>query len=236
MKKTHVMVLVLIVSILISAFLILNVLTLKAKIKHLDKIVDTQSETVNKLKEKTEIGDCEDEQNTILKKDMEIYIKRRYTKTPRVIAKAVAKNIIFHAKKYKLPPELILGITEVESMFNPLTESSKGARGLMQVMPEWVPKLDLQSVNDLYEIDLGIDSGIRVFLIHLEEAKGNISGGLYRYVNKDKSYVERVYSAVGRFVTYRTTLDSSDRIAEKEENGSNKRTELHNERTPEPDV
>jgi hypothetical protein len=107
----------------------------------------------------------------------------------------------------------------------------------MQVMPEWAPKLKLENVNDLHEVDIGIESGIRVFLIHLDEANGSISGGLYRYVNKDHSYVERVYSAVGRFVTYRTTIDSTDRLAEEDTNDiTDRRAELHNEGTSEPDV
>lgn len=167
--------------------------------------------------------DCETDCEALLRKHMEIYIKRRYTKTPTIIAKEISKNILFFSKKYKISPELILGIIEIESMFNPLLESSKGAKGLMQVMPEWAPKLNLDKVNDLHEIDTGIESGIKVFLIHLNEAKGSISGGLYRYVNKDHSYVERVYSVVGRFVTYRTTLETPDVIAKEEKDDSTDR-------------
>ncbi len=162
----------------------------------------------------------------------------RYTKTPKVIAREISKNIILFSKQYKLSPELILGIIEVESMFNSRLESSAGARGLMQVMPEWVPKLGLKNVNDLHEIDIGIESGIKVFLIHLEEAKGSISDGLYRYVNKDYKYVERVYSSVGRFVTYRTTLEKSERISRKGEDSdkTGKRARLNSKRTPESSI
>lgn len=229
-----ILIVVLLIGLVAASF---GAIIMKVQVEALNGKVFTQEKLIKKYKEKLKLDDCDDNQNTMLKRDMEIYIKKRYTKTPTVIAKAVAKNIIFFSKKYDLPPELVLGIIEIESMFNPLTESSKGAKGLMQVMPEWAPKLELKNVNDLHEIDIGIESGIRVFLIHLDEAKGSISGGLYRYVNKDHSYVERVYSAVGRFVTYRTTIDSTDRIAEEDTNDStDKRAELHNEGTSEPDV
>lgn len=155
--------------------------------------------------------DCETESDINLRKHIAIYIKKRYSKTPKIIAKEISKKVILFSKHYNISPELIVGIIEVESMFNPLLESSKGAKGLMQVMPEWVPKLGLKSVNDLHEIDIGIESGIKVFLIHLQEAKGNVSKGLYRYVNRDTSYVERVYSSVGRFVVYRTIIENEEK-------------------------
>jgi len=146
-------------------------------------------------------------EDDLIKDHMIQYIKNRYTKTPKVVAKEISENVVQYSKKYELPPELVLGIIEIESCFNPLVESSKGAKGLMQVMPEWVPKMGLKDVNELHEINIGIDTGIRVFLIHLEEAEGSISGGLYRYVNKDYSYVQKVYAAVGRFVAYRSTIN-----------------------------
>ncbi len=39
--------------------------------------------------------------------------------------------------------------------------------------------------------------------VHIEEEGGDISEGLYKYVNKDRSYVERVYNAMGKFVMFR---------------------------------
>jgi len=175
---------------------------------------------------------CETESDIKLREHIAIYIKKRYSKTPRIIAKEISKRVILLSKQYNLSPELVVGIIEVESMFNPLLESSKGAKGLMQVMPEWVPKLGLKNVNDLHEIDIGIESGIRVFLIHLEEAKGSVSKGLYRYVNKDSSYVERVYSSVGRFVVYRTIIEEGAKNKkELENNAIDKRARINNERT-----
>lgn len=207
----------LIVFVFISTHLKTN---LEQQVVVLEKTVKEQGQCIKDYKsEHYDFSeDCEIEINSLLRSHIEIYIKKRYTKTPKVIAKAISKDIIRFSNQYRLPPELVLGIIEVESMFNPRLESSAGAKGLMQVMPEWAPKLGLKSVNDLHEVDIGIESGIRVFLIHLKEAKGNISNGLYRYVNKNRQYVEKVYSSVGRFVTYRTTLENPGRNIVKEKN------------------
>ncbi len=84
------------------------------------------------------------------------------------------------------------------------------ARGLMQVMPEWCKKLNINSKFDLHEIDIGIETGIRVFLIHLGEAEGDISKALYLYVNKDKTYVNKVYSEIGKFIAFRSVIDNKN--------------------------
>lgn len=41
-----------------------------------------------------------------------------------------------HARQYNLDPTLLVAIVHAESGFNPSARSSKGARGLMQIMPE----------------------------------------------------------------------------------------------------
>ena len=107
-----------------------------------------------------------------------------------------------------MSPELIVGMIQVESSFNPMAVSSKHARGLMQVMPEWIKKLDnISDANDLHDIDKNIDAGIQVLLIHIEEADGSLSKGLYHYVGKSKSYVDNVYQAMGQFIAFRSTID-----------------------------
>lgn len=211
-----------VISIVFIALLILlnyNIKSLKQSFKLIKSTVETQEKVISKY-EKRSISN-NSEKDAILIRHMETYIRNRYTKTPKVIAKEIPITIIRYSKQYDVSPELLLGIIEVESMFNPLTESSKGAKGLMQVMPEWAPKLGLESANDLHDIDTGIESGIKVFLIHLEEAKGNISGGLYRYVNKDHSYVDRVYSSIGRFIAYSSTLEEPEKIVKKEKDSDN---------------
>ena len=212
LKKSLPFIILSVFSLMIIAYLLIQTSVMKIELHKMNETVMKQEKTIKKYENILKLDDSGINQNTSLKEDMETYIRKRYTKIPKVVAKEVAKEIVFYSQKYNLLPELVLGIVETESMFNPLAESAKGAKGLMQVMPEWVPKLNIKNVNDLHDIDTGIDAGIQVFLIHLEEAKGSISGGLYRYVNKDHNYVKQVYSAVGRFVTYRTTIDAEEEL------------------------
>jgi len=160
------------------------------------------------------------DKDDLLKRDIEFYIRNTYTKVPRVVAKTIAENVVEQAKKENVSAELVVGIIEVESVFNPMAIGPKtkygNARGLMQVMPEWAKKFNLENVHDLHYINTNITCGIKVFKIHLEEGKGKISEGLYFYVNKDRSYVDKVYRAMGKFVSFRSTVDDD----EKSENGN----------------
>lgn len=190
-------------------------------IKHQDKELEMLRKRLKDIKD----------QDDLLIRDIEVYISTRYVQVPSIVAKNIAENIINSSKKYEISPELIVGMIQVESSFNPSAISSKKARGLMQVMPEWVSKLNnVSSVNDLHDIDVNIDAGVRVLLIHIDEADGSLSKGLYHYVGKSESYVDKVYRAMGQFVAFRSTIDDSsldgnDEREEKDPSESIQRTE-----------
>ncbi|HSG31354.1 MAG TPA: lytic transglycosylase domain-containing protein [Thermodesulfobacteriota bacterium] len=62
---------------------------------------------------------------------------RRYSQNlEKEEAQMLADLINKECKRYNLNPYLVLAIIKVESSFNPMAVSSKGAIGLMQVMPE----------------------------------------------------------------------------------------------------
>lgn len=81
-------------------------------------------------------------------------------------AKMLADLIRKECKRYNLNPFLVLAIIKVESSFNPMAVSSKGAVGLMQMMPETAmylaPKkginIDDESIiaDPLVNVELGI--------------------------------------------------------------------------------
>jgi len=196
----------------------------KSLIEQLEKLIENEKGTLglkttelDKLKK--QIAGIKDKDD-LLKRDIEMYIDTTHPKVPNVVGKEIAKQIVTLSRKHKVSPELVLGIIKIESAFNPMAVGPKTkyghARGLMQVMPEWAKKLGLKSKYDFHNIDVGIESGIKVFLIHLEEGKGDISTGLYYYVNKDKAYVGKVYAAMGKFVAFRNTIDEETQNVETE--------------------
>jgi len=163
----------------------------------------------------------------LLERDIRLYIKSHYRKVPRSVAAEIAKLTIKFGKQYHISPILIIGMMQVESGFNPMITGPKtkygNARGLMQVMPEWVKKFQLKDVYDLYDMDTNIESGCKVFNIHKEEVNGSIPKALFKYVNGSTKYVEDVYKAMGKFVTFRSTVDNGnnddpvEEVEEKEE-------------------
>lgn len=146
------------------------------------------------------------------RRDLEAYILKKYRTIPEVVATEVASQVVKLTKEQGVPFSLIVGLIEVESHFKPWAVSSRGARGLMQVMPFWVKNkkadLGLKSKFDLHDIGTNIEAGIKIFKIHLGEAKNDINQGLYLYVGKDKTYADKVFNAMGRFEIFRSTLDT----------------------------
>jgi hypothetical protein len=174
---------------------------LESNLKRVAEVADSYKSRLEGIKDKDDL----------LKRDIFVYIDTKYVEIPKTVAHDIADNIIRLSKKYDISPELIVGIIQVESSFNPMAVSSKKARGLMQVMPEWVKKIDgVNKITDLHDIDININTGIQVLLIHIDEAGGSLSKGLYHYVGKSSAYVDKVYKAIGQFVAFRSTIDDSN--------------------------
>lgn len=77
----------------------------------------------------------------------------------------LADYVIKNSKTYNIEPELILAIISVESSFNKVAISKKGARGLMQIMPntfsEAAKELGIKTSGEksLYDIESNIRIG-----------------------------------------------------------------------------
>lgn len=95
--------------------------------------------------------------------------------------------------------DLILAICLVESNFNPHLKSSKGAIGLMGIMPGvWLEELKVQGIigkkKDLYKISGNIAAGAYVLARYLSETN-DLSQALTRYVGGATWYATRVLQA-----------------------------------------
>lgn len=86
--------------------------------------------------------------------------------------------ILRAADKYDVEFELIKAIIKVESDFNSLAVSSKGAMGLMQLMPGTAKEL---RVRHSFDPEENIDAGTRYFKSLLGYFKDNLSLALAAY-------------------------------------------------------
>jgi soluble lytic murein transglycosylase-like protein len=76
------------------------------------------------------------------------YRTTRPAERPSASADRYDDLIIVHANRQNLRPELVRAVIQVESGFNPRARSSKGAMGLMQLMPATARELGVVNAYD----------------------------------------------------------------------------------------
>lgn len=140
--------------------------------------------------------------------DLERYIRDRYPDVPAELAEIIAVKTDRLCADKDMPFVLIVGLMEVESRFNPFAESTVGARGLLQVMPEyWMKTLGVKSERDFHGIEVGINAGIHVLQHYIDKNNGNVTRALQNYNGtKGNEFHEMVYQMAGRFAVYRVHL------------------------------
>lgn len=74
------------------------------------------------------------------------------------VAEAMADHVAETAQRYKVDPLLVDSLIQVESGYNPVAVSPKGAAGLMQLMPATARRL---SVNNAFDALENLDGGVR---------------------------------------------------------------------------
>lgn len=144
-------------------------------------------------------------------KEMDIiseFIRSKNKKLSSVLSDIISYHIKNKSIKANLPPELIVGITKVESHFDPSATSNKGAKGLMQVLDKECEGKKIDH-SRLYEIDYNIECGIDILNSKLKYSKGDIKKALYLYVGKDEEYAGEVLKIMGEFRFFRSQILAS---------------------------
>ena len=83
-----------------------------------------------------------------------------------------------HAKAHNVDPDLIAAMIQQESSGNSRAVSSKGAGGLMQLMPKTARGL---GVTDVFDPDQNIAGGTKYIAQLLRQYKGNVEKALWAY-------------------------------------------------------
>ncbi|MGD8558948.1 MAG: lytic transglycosylase domain-containing protein [Gammaproteobacteria bacterium] len=90
------------------------------------------------------------------------------------------KNVHYEATRAELPPELVLSVIHVESLFDRWAISSAGAQGLMQVMPFWLKEIGKED-DSLFDIKTNLRFGCTILKHYLDKEKGDLTRALARY-------------------------------------------------------
>lgn len=103
------------------------------------------------------------------------------------------------AKDYEVDFHLVKAIIRAESGFNPYAISRKGARGLMQLMPETAQRMRVSNIFDPRD---NIEGGIRYLKYLLSLFNNDLKLSLAAY-----NAGENIVSQLGTIPPYRETID-----------------------------
>jgi soluble lytic murein transglycosylase-like protein len=126
------------------------------------------------------------------------------TKSAQLRDTAYANLITAAAQTYGVDPILVQALIQVESNYNPRSRSSKGAMGLMQLMPSVAREYN---VRNAYDPASNIDAGVRKLKSLIESMKGDLSLALAAY-----NAGEAAVSKFGGIPPYRETRSYVSRI------------------------
>lgn len=96
------------------------------------------------------------------------------------VRRDLLRMVHYEATRYKLDPDLVLALIEVESGFNRFALSHVGASGLMQVMPFWKDLIGSQS-DSLFETQTNLRYGCIILRHYLDVEANNVQRALARY-------------------------------------------------------
>lgn len=113
-------------------------------------------------------------QSKIINNNLKEYVHKN--SKSKVNAEKIYNGILKSSKEHKVDPKLIASVIKVESNFNPNSKSSKGAIGLMQLMPKTAKALNSNPKN----IESNISAGTE-YLAWCLKHNDNISLALASY-------------------------------------------------------
>ncbi len=117
-----------------------------------------------------------------------------------------------YSQEYQLDPSLVRSIIATESAFNPRAVSRKGARGLMQLMPETAARL---GVRNLHDADDNIKGGTKYLRTLLDTFNNDLTLSLAAY-NAGENLVQRLGRVPNFPETHAYVLSVQKRYGQKE--------------------
>ncbi len=173
---------------------------------------------LSRSKWSTDLKELEIENITPEEAEIFLFILRLSDSITPTDARKLAKLIIDECGNYDLEPFLILAVIQTESNFTPKAVSSKGAIGLMQVMPktgEYVAKnmgISYKGSKSLYDPFVNVRLGIH-YLSFLEDQFNSTENALAAYnygpanFVKSKTLAKNPPKYVKKVLNFKTFLE-----------------------------
>jgi soluble lytic murein transglycosylase len=144
----------------------------------------------------------------VVEEEPDFYLRARYPLEYQNIIKV-------HAANHDLDPALVAAVVYVESRFDPRAESSAGAVGLMQLLPDTAKGIALRTGGDRFVVDDLRDPEINVrygswYLDHLRARYGDTATVLAAY-HAGQGNVDR-WRAEGVGIAFPETRDYVDEV------------------------
>ncbi|TVZ38195.1 transglycosylase-like protein with SLT domain [Alteromonadaceae bacterium 2753L.S.0a.02] len=119
------------------------------------------------------------------KYDAEVWLLQKSTVLSKYVKEPqkrlyILKEVHKAAKQVGLPPEFVLAVIHVESLFDPYAVSRVGAQGMMQVMPFWKQEIGRESDN-LIDLETNLQYGCTILKHYLDKENGHWANALARY-------------------------------------------------------
>jgi soluble lytic murein transglycosylase-like protein len=129
------------------------------------------------------------------KYDQQVWLAAMEPQLARIVSDPKERaEILYHvhceARRFNLPPGLVMAVIDVESRFDRWAVSHAGAVGLMQIMPFWPRQLGMTN-EQLVRIPQNIRMGCTILRFYLDREKGDYAKALARY---NGSVGRRTYS------------------------------------------
>ena len=102
-----------------------------------------------------------------------------------------------------LPPELVISVIHIESLFDRYAISVAGARGMMQIMPFWKDEIGRDGDN-LFNTATNLRYGCTILAHYLKRENNNLQRALARYNGSTGKtwYPEKVLMAWEKYYFY----------------------------------
>ena len=131
------------------------------------------------------------------------YMARRFFVSKQVVLDLV-KTAHVVGRKYNVDPTLLVAVIAVESSFNPIAESVAGAKGLMQIIPQFhLEKFtEFGGEQAVFDPRANIAVGAKIIREYLQSSSGDLFKALQTYAgalpDHDASYTHKVLNEKDR--------------------------------------